>query len=121
MSKLLNKVALVTGASKGIGAGIATSLAAEGAAVAINYASSKEAADKIVDQITKRGGRAVAVQGDISKPGDIQRVFAEAHRLLGPLDILVRISSRKLRSVVAVNRTILALSLCSSPLTIPVG
>jgi len=89
MSKLLNKVALVTGASKGIGAGIATSLAAEGAAVAINYASSKEAADKIVDQITKRGGRAVAVQGDISKPGDIQRVFAEAHLLLGPLDILV--------------------------------
>jgi 3-oxoacyl-[acyl-carrier protein] reductase len=89
MSKLLGKVALVTGASKGIGAGIARSLAAEGAAVAVNYASSKEGADQLVDEITKRNGRAFAIHGDVSMPADIERMFAEAYRALGQLDILV--------------------------------
>jgi 3-oxoacyl-[acyl-carrier protein] reductase len=89
MSKLTDKVALVTGASKGIGAAIAKSLAAEGAAVAVNYASSKEGADRVVDEITKRNGRAIAVQGDVSRIDDVKRIFAETHRALGQLDILV--------------------------------
>ena len=89
MSKLFGKVALVTGASKGIGAGIARSLAAEGASVAVNYASSKEGADRLVDEIIKGNGRAIAVQGDVAKAGDIERIFAQTQRALGQLDILV--------------------------------
>ena len=89
MSKLFGKIALVTGASKGIGAGIARSLAAEGASVAVNYASSKEGADRLVDEIIKGNGRAIAVQGDVAKAGDIERIFAQTHRALGQLDILV--------------------------------
>ena len=89
MNKLLGKVALVTGASKGIGAGIARSLAAEGASVAVNYASSKEGADRVVDEISKRNGRAIAIQGDVARPSDIERVFAETSRAFGQLDILV--------------------------------
>ena len=89
MNKLTGKVALVTGASKGIGAGIARSLAAEGAAVAVNYASSKEGADRVVDEITKRNGRAIAIHGDVASHGDIERIFTETHRAFGQLDILV--------------------------------
>ena len=89
MSKLKNKVAVVTGASKGIGADIAKGLAAEGASVVVNYASSKAGADKVVSEITAKGGKAVAVQGDVSKVGDIQRLFAEAEKAYGRLDILV--------------------------------
>jgi 3-oxoacyl-[acyl-carrier protein] reductase len=89
MSKLQGKVALVTGASKGIGAGIAKSLAAEGAAVVVNYASSKEGADRVVDQITKRNGRAIAIQGDVAKASDLARLFAETRKAFGQLDILV--------------------------------
>ncbi len=89
MSKLANKVAVVTGASKGIGAGIAKDLAAEGAAVVVNYASSKEGADKVVAEITGKGGRAIAVQGDISKQADILRLFAETKKAFGRLDVLV--------------------------------
>src|SRR5713226_3993059 len=89
MNKLTNKVAVVTGASKGIGAGIAKSLAAEGAAVVVNYASSKEDADRVVAEITKQGGKAVAVQGDVSKASDVQRLFAETKRAFGKLDVLV--------------------------------
>jgi 3-oxoacyl-[acyl-carrier protein] reductase len=89
MSKLQGKVALVTGASKGIGAGIAKSLAAEGAAVVVNYASSKEGADRVVDQITKRNGRAIAVQGDVANPSDLARIFRQAVKAFGQLDILV--------------------------------
>jgi len=70
----------VTGASKGIGAGIAKHLAAEGAAVVVNYSSSKEGADKVVDEITKRGGKAIAVQADVAKKKDIERLFAEAKK-----------------------------------------
>jgi 3-oxoacyl-[acyl-carrier protein] reductase len=87
--KLNNKVAVVTGASKGIGAGIAKHLAAEGAAVVVNYSSSKEGADKVVDEITKRGGKAVAVQADVAKKKDIERLFAETKKAFGRLDILV--------------------------------
>jgi len=87
--KLDGKVAVVTGASKGIGAGIAKHLAAEGAAVVVNYASSKQDADRVVDEIAKRGGRAIAVQADVSKKAEIERLFAETRKAFGKLDILV--------------------------------
>jgi 3-oxoacyl-[acyl-carrier protein] reductase len=89
MSKLTGKVAVVTGASKGIGAGIAKGLAAEGAAVVVNYASSREGADKVVAEITAKGGKAIAVQGDVSKAADVKRIFAETKQAYGALDVLV--------------------------------
>ena len=89
MSKLTNKVAVVTGASKGIGAGIAKGLAAEGASVVVNYASSKEGADRVVKEITSKGGKAIAVQGDVGKAADVQRIFAETKKAFGRLDVLV--------------------------------
>lgn len=89
MSKLKDKVAVVTGASKGIGAGIAKALAAEGAAVVVNYASSKVDADRVVADIAASGGRAVAVQGDVAKSADVQRVLAETKKAFGRLDVLV--------------------------------
>ena len=89
MSKLANKVAVVTGASKGIGAEIAKYLAAEGASVVVNYASSKQGADSVVNAITAKGGKAIAVQGDVSKEEDIKRLFAETKKAFGRLDILV--------------------------------
>jgi len=88
-TRLQGKVAVVTGASKGIGAGIAKALAAEGAAVVVNYASSKEGADSVVRQITSEGGKAIAVQGDMSKAADVQRLFKETASSYGSLDILV--------------------------------
>src|SRR5215213_1102630 len=87
--KLKGKVAVVTGASKGIGASIARHLADEGAAVVVNYASSKAGADKVVAEIGAKGGRAVAVQADVAKPADIKRLFAEAKRAFGRVDVLV--------------------------------
>jgi 3-oxoacyl-[acyl-carrier protein] reductase len=87
--KLAGKVAVVTGASKGIGASIAKHLAAEGASVVVNYASSKAGADKVVAEITAHGGKAVAVQGDVAKKTDIERLFAESNRAFGRLDIIV--------------------------------
>ncbi len=89
MSKLSGKVAVVTGASKGIGADIAKGLAAEGAAVVVNYSSSKEGADKVVAEITSKGGKAIAVQGSVAKSADVQRIFAETKKAYGKLDILV--------------------------------
>src|SRR5215470_18044143 len=89
MSKLTGKVAIVTGASKGIGAGIAKSLAAEGATVVVNYASSKKDADRVVTEITERGGKATAIQGDVSKASDVKRLFAETKQAFGKLDVLV--------------------------------
>ena len=89
MSKLAGKVAVVTGASKGIGASIAEHLATEGASVVVNYASSKTGADAVVKRITAKGGKAVAVQADVSKLEDIQRLFAETKKTYGKLDILV--------------------------------
>ena len=89
MSKLANKVAVVTGASKGIGADIAKSLAAEGASVVVNYASSKQGADKVVAAITAKGGKAIAVQGSVAKSADVERIFAETKKAYGKLDILV--------------------------------
>jgi 3-oxoacyl-[acyl-carrier protein] reductase len=89
MGKLKDKVAVVTGASKGIGASIAKHLAAEGAAVVVNYASSKAGADRVVAEITREGGRAVAVQADVARPADIARLFSEAVKVFGRLDILV--------------------------------
>ena len=87
--RLKGKVAIVTGASKGIGAAIATHLAEEGAAVVVNYASSKQGADRVVAEITGKGGRAIAVQADMSKRADIQRLFAEARKAFDRIDILV--------------------------------
>jgi 3-oxoacyl-[acyl-carrier protein] reductase len=82
-------VAVVTGASKGIGAAIALHLAAEGAAVVVNYASSKEGADRVVAEITGNGGRALAVRADVARPADVRRLFAEAVKAFGRLDVLV--------------------------------
>src|SRR6201984_1232797 len=87
--KLIGKVAVVTGASKGIGAGIARHLAAEGAAVVVNYAASQAAADTVVADIRAAGGGAVAVQGDVAEAADVRRLFAEAARAFGRLDVLV--------------------------------
>src|SRR5438874_2766343 len=87
--KLAGKVAVVTGASKGIGAAIAEHLADEGAAVVVNYASSKEGADRVVAEITRKGGKATAVQANLAKPADIKRLFAEAKQAFGRLDVLV--------------------------------
>ncbi len=87
--KLAGKVAVVTGASKGIGAAIATQLADAGAAVVVNYASSREGADRVVAKIEASGGRAVAVQADVSKKSEIDRLFAETKAAFGRLDILV--------------------------------
>ena len=89
MNRLKGKVAVVTGASKGIGAAIAEHFAAEGAAVVVNYASSKAGAEAVVKRITQKDGKALAVQGDVSKPEDIQRLFAETKKAFGKLDILV--------------------------------
>jgi 3-oxoacyl-[acyl-carrier protein] reductase len=88
-NKLAGKVAVVTGASKGIGAAIAKHLAAEGASVVVNYASSKTGADKVVADITSAGGKAVAVQGDVARKADIERLFAETKKTFGQLDVLV--------------------------------
>jgi len=87
--KLNGKVAVVTGASKGIGASIAQQLAAEGAAVIVNYASSKSDADKVVDEIAKAGGKAVAIQGSVSKKADVEKLFSAAEKNFGKIDILV--------------------------------
>src|SRR5205085_4610791 len=87
--KLEGKVAIVTGASKGIGAEIARHLAAEGAKVVVNYASSKAGADKVVADIKGAGGQAVAVQADVAKPDDVRRLFARTREALGPVDVLV--------------------------------
>jgi 3-oxoacyl-[acyl-carrier protein] reductase len=87
--KLQGQVAVVTGASKGIGAAIAEHLAAAGAAVVVNYASSKAGAEAVVNRIRKADGKAVAVQADVSKPDDVRRLFAETKKAFGKLDILV--------------------------------
>jgi len=87
--KLNGKVAVVTGASKGIGADIAKQFAAEGAAVVVNYASSKEGADRVVDQIAKRGGRAIAIRANVARKADIEHLFVEAKKAFGKIDILV--------------------------------
>jgi 3-oxoacyl-[acyl-carrier protein] reductase len=89
MGKLTGQVAVVTGVSKGIGAGIARALGAEGASVVVNYSSSREGADRVVQQIVANGGKAIAVQGDVSKQADITRLFDETKKVYGKLDILV--------------------------------
>lgn len=89
MSKLANKVAVVTGASKGIGAGIAKALADAGAAVVVNYSSSRKGADDVVAAITSKGGKAVAIQGDVAQASDVQRIFAETKKTFGRVDVLV--------------------------------
>jgi 3-oxoacyl-[acyl-carrier protein] reductase len=89
MGKLTGKVAVVTGASKGIGAGIAKGLAAAGAQVVVNYASSKEGADKVVAEIVAREGKAVAIQADMARPTDVKRLFAETKKAFGRVDVLV--------------------------------
>ncbi|GAB3795257.1 glucose 1-dehydrogenase [Spirosoma humi] len=89
MNRLNNKVAVVTGAAKGIGAAIAKHFAAEGAKVVVNYASSSEAAAKVVNEITDNGGIAIAVQADVSNEADVTRLFVETKKAFGTLDILV--------------------------------
>ena len=89
MTSLKGKVAVVTGASKGIGAGIAKKFGEAGASVVVNYASSKEGADKVVAEITGKGGKAIAVKGDVGKRDDVKHIFAEAKKAFGALDILV--------------------------------
>jgi len=89
MSELTGKVAVVTGASKGIGAGIAKGLAAAGAAVVVNYASSKAGAERVVADITGKGGKAIAVHGNVAEAKDVQRLFEETKKAFGSLDVLV--------------------------------
>src|SRR5689334_7675592 len=89
MARLTGKVAVVTGASKGIGASIAEHLASEGASVVVNYSSSKAGADAVVKRITEKGGKAIAAQADVSKPAEIERLFAKTKSTFGKLDILV--------------------------------
>ena len=89
MGVLDGKVALVTGASNGIGTGIAKLLAAAGASVVVNYASSKEGADRVVSEIAERGGKAFAARGDVSKPDDVKQLFEDVVREFGGLDVLV--------------------------------
>jgi 3-oxoacyl-[acyl-carrier protein] reductase len=89
MAKLNGRVAVVTGASKGIGSAIARHLAAEGASVVVNYASSRQGADRVVADITGKGGRAIAIQADLSKESDVRRLFAETKKAFNRLDILV--------------------------------
>ena len=89
MSTLRDKVAIVTGASKGIGAAIAEHLAAAGAAVVVNYASSKEGADRVVAEIRRHGGKALAVQANVAKQADVERLFSETKKAFSRLDILV--------------------------------
>ncbi|KAF0095096.1 MAG: 3-oxoacyl-acyl-carrier protein reductase [Puniceicoccaceae bacterium 5H] len=88
-NKLENKVAVVTGASKGIGAAIARALAAEGASVVVNYAADQAGADKVVQEIEAQGSRAVAIQADLAQPAEVERLFREAHAAFGRLDVLV--------------------------------
>ncbi|MEH1933672.1 MAG: glucose 1-dehydrogenase [Nostoc sp.] len=89
MKKLEGKIAVVTGASKGIGAAIAKHLAAEGASVVVNYASSKEGADRVVDEIVSDGGKAIAVQANVAQKAEIERLFEKTQQVFGKLDILV--------------------------------
>ncbi len=89
MAKLTGKIAVVTGASKGIGAGIAKAFGAEGASVVVNYAGDKAGAEKTVAAITGAGGKAIAVQAGVDKPADIERLFAETEKAFGPADVLV--------------------------------
>src|ERR687887_474501 len=89
MKELTGKVAIVTGASKGIGAAIARALGAAGAAVVVNYASSRKGAERVVADIIGDGGKAIAVQGDMSKAADVKRLIAETRRTYGALDVLV--------------------------------
>lgn len=89
MTSLVGKVAVVTGASKGIGAGIAKGLAMAGATVVVNYLSSKEVAERVVAEITSGGGKAIAVQGDVSKAADVKRLFDKTLEAFGRLDVLV--------------------------------
>ncbi|MEZ6319309.1 MAG: glucose 1-dehydrogenase [Phycisphaerales bacterium] len=89
MERLADKVVIVTGASKGIGAGIARAMAREGASVVVNYASSKTDADRVVEDIVGQGGEAIAVQADTSSAEDVERLFAESARAFGPVDVLV--------------------------------
>jgi 3-oxoacyl-[acyl-carrier protein] reductase len=87
--KLTDRIAVVTGASKGIGAEIARELAAAGATVVVNYASDKSGADRVVDEIAKRGGTAVAIQANVAKKADVQRLFAATSQAFGKIDILL--------------------------------
>ncbi len=89
MNKLNGKTAVVTGASKGIGAAVATALAAAGAAVAVNYSSGKEGADRTVSEITSSGGKAIAIRADVTNAGDVKRLFEETRKTFGSVDVLV--------------------------------
>lgn len=89
MSKLKNKVAIVTGASKGIGAGIAKAYGTEGASVVVNYSSDKEGAERVVNEIIANGGKALAIQGNVSLSADVKKLFAETKNAFGQVDILV--------------------------------
>ncbi len=88
-NRLKGKVAIVTGSSKGLGAGIATQFALEGASVVVNYSASKDAADKVVAEIKSNGGTAVALKADMGNPKDVEAIFAATHKRFGRLDILV--------------------------------
>ena len=117
MKNLDHKVAIVTGASKGIGAAVAKALAADGAAAVVNYSSGKEGAERVVSEITRAGGNAIAIQADVSKAADVKELFDRTQKAFGPVDVLVNnaasFSSNRSNQLPNLNSIASSISTCS--------